>query len=656
MGKDNNKSNFKSNKGFADKNGKTRRYTQKQDSKQDFKNKGKNTENISKNTPKPKDDSNPKGNTLVFFELSAGGQDFGRMVFRLFDKIVPKTAENFRALCTGEKGFGYQGTTFHRIIKDFMVQGGDFTHHNGMGGKSIYGKTFADENFKLKHTKIGELSMANSGKNTNGSQFFMTTSVPSWLDGKHVVFGEVVEGKDVLMKLNKLGSDSDKKPAKKVIVKSCGEVGQEEPKKEEPKKVELKGEKKEVKKEEKKEVTKKEEKKEVVSKKDDKKSTKMDVEVEEEDSYLSEDSEDLESYGEEEVTDKQSKNDLRKSSIVSKDSKLSNGSNKHVPEEIRNLQNLENTDMKTLFKNALSEVEENKKKLIDEKQITSAVDNLKAICENNFANNLDIFARKEETMLQVNFLLSNLPERYSLRPVSLPVKLNIPTTKKVCLIIKDNYKQYWEEMALNFEDNKNFELNVITYTNLKQQYEQFEKKRNLVKQFDLFLCDKSLYMILKKVLGRAFYKSKKYPLAITLTKPRPELIKDKPNNYESEDEDEEDTGKYFVSKDIVTKSIIDCVTKVHFSMSNGPNYTVKAGYLEDKTETIVEKLKNVISYTLAHILKWGVKFEHVKTVSLKITNSVELPIFNQLTTEEINAFYSKLEEKKTKDKKAKKML
>ena len=169
-------------------------------------------------------------NPSVFFDVSIGGNPAGRVEFELFADTTPKTAENFRALCTGEKGTGasgkplhFKGSIFHRIIPDFMCQGGDFTNANGTGGESIYGEKFEDEDFSLKHQGKGVLSMANAGPNTNGSQFFITTVDCPWLDGKHVVFGKATGGLDVIDKMEAVGSGSGA-TSQPVVIEDCGEL------------------------------------------------------------------------------------------------------------------------------------------------------------------------------------------------------------------------------------------------------------------------------------------------------------------------------------------------------------------------------------------------------------------------------------------------
>ena len=166
----------------------------------------------------------------AYFDISIGGQSAGRIVFELRTDVVPKTADNFLALCTGEKGMGksgkplhYKGSQFHRIIPQFMCQGGDFTEGDGRGGESIYGSMFPDENYHLKHDIPGTLSMANAGPNTNGSQFFITTVPTPHLNGKHTVFGAVVEGMDVVQAMEAVGSSSGR-TAKPVVIADCGRL------------------------------------------------------------------------------------------------------------------------------------------------------------------------------------------------------------------------------------------------------------------------------------------------------------------------------------------------------------------------------------------------------------------------------------------------
>ncbi|KAJ0254451.1 Peptidyl-prolyl cis-trans isomerase CYP40 [Hirschfeldia incana] len=172
------------------------------------------------------------GKSKCFMDISIGGELEGRIIIDLYDDVVPKTAENFRSLCTGDKGIGpntgvplhYKGNRFHRVIKGFMIQGGDISANDGTGGESIYGLKFEDENFELKHERKGMLSMANSGPNTNGSQFFITTTRTSHLDGKHVVFGKVTKGMGVVRSIEHVSTEENSCPSQDVVIHDCGVI------------------------------------------------------------------------------------------------------------------------------------------------------------------------------------------------------------------------------------------------------------------------------------------------------------------------------------------------------------------------------------------------------------------------------------------------
>lgn len=294
--------------------------------------------------------------------------------------------------------------------------------------------------------------------------------------------------------------------------------------------------------------------------------------------------------------------------------KESNASNVSNDNDTENHENHES--MSSIFENQLNIVNSSLK--LDDNLIRKAINAMKILLDKRFEDELNILLRKDEEYLYLNFTLGNLPERYSLRPVAIPVLVNSKAKRRVCLIVKDP-AQNWIDRNIDFSDAEDVDVNVIPFSELKAEYDHYDEKRNLLKLFDVFLCDNHIYFSLKKILGKNFYEDKKFPIGITIG-----------NN-----------------NDAIKEEILKNSRNHLFYMSNGPNYTVKTGHVCDDTEELLKKVKTASAHTLAHILKWGVDFDQLKSISLKFTNSIELPIFNQLTPEEIKAGVEVLKEQKS---------
>lgn len=309
-----------------------------------------------------------------------------------------------------------------------------------------------------------------------------------------------------------------------------------------------------------------------------------------------------------EVVQSQTKVTKRKASL---NSEASNHSNRNGNKPSEN-------ELQKAFASKLNDIDTRLN--LDKDQIKLAILVLQKLLAD--AESENVFSIKEEQPILINFTLAKLPESYSLRPVSLPIRSAL--NKRVCIFVKDPIEKFNELNVFPKGVDCNFSLSAISYSELLQDFHNYQERRNLVKQYDLFLCDHKIYMMLRKALGKAFYDAKKYPIAV-------------PIDYSNAATTE--------------SSIRNVVENRVFYMSNGPNYTVKGGSLAGDVQDLTQDVLDTVRFTLAHILKWGVDLESLRSISLKFTNSLELPVFNQLSQEEIEAFHSQETQKVSKSDK-----